>query len=153
NGDLRITTSWQKLPYIKPALVFRFTERFIFPALCMPGGVILIQQLSRPRRIPDIARAPLLFYLPPTGFDDAVLAVEGLAAGGDFVEARPERFSMRVFNDDSVETVREGRVGFLQQLDSVQSGLSEPGDGGFDRFDDPFVGMINAHQETRQPDA
>src|SRR5262249_17839887 len=105
NDDHTITTTWENHILREPVFVFRFAERFIFPPFCLPGGIILFQQLRGRICIPVVASAPFLFDLRQTVFDDAVAPAEDRAAAFDLVEARPDRLSTSVFNDDSVETV------------------------------------------------
>src|SRR5215813_15134866 len=107
NDGHTITTTWQIYFRREPVLVFRFAERFIFPPFCLPDGIILFQQLRGRICIPVVASAPFLFDLRQTVFDDAVPPAEDRAAAFDLVEARPDRLCAGVFNDDSVETVRE----------------------------------------------
>src|SRR5262245_4991479 len=74
-----------------------------FPQLRPPGRIVFLQQSGGRGRVPVVARAPFVFDLRQTVFDDAVAPTEDRAVVVDRVKARPDRTGMRVFEDELVE--------------------------------------------------
>src|SRR5215468_8982982 len=83
----------------------------MFSPLRTPGGIIFIEQFGRRLCVPAVACAALMFDLRQTVFNDAVTTAEDWAAGVNFIEARPERRGVGVFDDYSVEAIRERWIG------------------------------------------
>ena len=109
--------------------------RFVF------GGEIL-----RPLAVPGVAVAAFGFNFGNGVAFHAVAAGEDRAVRADFVEARPERRSIRIVDDAFVAVdFRFANAGELYGLEPIYSGV--------DSGDDFGGGLFDAHEQVENADA
>src|SRR5215813_3496476 len=119
--------------------------------LLAPLRIIFLQQLRGLIDVPVVTRASLVFDLGHVVFDHSITPDKDRSISLKFIEARPDRTSLRFFDHYPIKPVRLRRVRLLHPLNASQLRLLKPRYRRLNRLNHRRRWILDRHQKPHNP--